>query len=263
MKIHTFLVLAYKESPYLEACLKSLLAQKTPSEIVICSSTPSSFLTEIASRYGLELKINPVQQGIGADWEFAYAQAQTPYLTLAHQDDEYDPNYTLQLLALAESLPEATLLFPAYAEIVGAQWQKNSLNLVVKRAMLRLSFGFSHAIRSTFWKRISLSIGNPICCPAVMYHKRAIGALSFPKEKRFVLDWEVWIDLAKRAGDFVYLPQCLMGHRIHPDSETTKVTESDLRSQEEREMFYKLWPKPVAFSINLLYALGHHSNRRQ
>ena len=45
--IHTFVVLAYKESKYLEECIKSVLNQKYRSEVVIATSTPNKFIDKI------------------------------------------------------------------------------------------------------------------------------------------------------------------------------------------------------------------------
>ena len=38
---HTFLVLAYKESQYLEECIKSVTNQTVPTNVVIGTSTPN------------------------------------------------------------------------------------------------------------------------------------------------------------------------------------------------------------------------------
>jgi len=259
---HTFLVLAHKESPYLESCIKSLISQTLQSDILICTSTPSDFISDIAQRFKLALKINPNQQGMGADWEFAYNQAATPYLTLAHQDDEYLPHYTQTLLGLAEQYPTAHILFSNYAEIVAGDWQKLTFNLLIKRMLLRLGFGFSSAIRSSFFKKLTISFGNPICCPAVIYNKAQIGALSFPRQSRFVLDWEIWLELSQRPGSFVYTPKCLMGHRIHKASETSQLTNSGERELEEQAVFKKIWGEALAKPILALYALSHFSNQR-
>jgi len=47
-KEHTFSISAYKESPYLKACVKSLLAQSVKTNIIICTSTPNSYIENIA-----------------------------------------------------------------------------------------------------------------------------------------------------------------------------------------------------------------------
>ena len=42
--IHTFVVLAYKESKYLENCIKSVLNQKYKSNVIISTSTPNKYI---------------------------------------------------------------------------------------------------------------------------------------------------------------------------------------------------------------------------
>ncbi|MFR2769325.1 MAG: glycosyltransferase family A protein [Thomasclavelia sp.] len=37
--MHTYVVLAYKQSKYLEECIKSVLNQKFPSKVIIATST--------------------------------------------------------------------------------------------------------------------------------------------------------------------------------------------------------------------------------
>ena len=40
MEFHTFVICAYGESPYLEACIRSLLSQTEKSRILCATSTP-------------------------------------------------------------------------------------------------------------------------------------------------------------------------------------------------------------------------------
>lgn len=71
--MHTFVVLAYKESEYLEDCIKSVLNQKYPSKVVIATSTPNDYIKNIANKYSLEILINQnPSQGIGYDFDFAH-----------------------------------------------------------------------------------------------------------------------------------------------------------------------------------------------
>ena len=44
MNDHTFAICAYKESPYLEECIKSLKNQTIKSNILIATSTPKELL---------------------------------------------------------------------------------------------------------------------------------------------------------------------------------------------------------------------------
>ena len=52
---HTFAICAYKESPYLEECITSLMEQTVKSEIFIASSTPNKYIDDIAAKYNLKV----------------------------------------------------------------------------------------------------------------------------------------------------------------------------------------------------------------
>ncbi len=86
---HTFVILAYKESQYLENCLQSVLKQTLPGKVLIATSTPNSHITQIAGKYNIGVCVNKNGGSIGKDWNFGYRLAQTKYVIIAHQDDEY------------------------------------------------------------------------------------------------------------------------------------------------------------------------------
>ena len=89
--LHTFVVLAYKESKYLEECIKSVLNQKYKSEVVIATSTPNDYIDNVAKKYKLKvIKNKNKSKGIGYDFDFALSCAKTELITIAHQDDIYD-----------------------------------------------------------------------------------------------------------------------------------------------------------------------------
>ena len=53
MEKHTFAICAYKESPYLEECIKSLKSQTVKSNIIIVTSTPNQFISDLSEKYHL------------------------------------------------------------------------------------------------------------------------------------------------------------------------------------------------------------------
>ena len=57
-KDHTFVICAYKESPFLEECINSLLNQTIKSNIIIETSTPNNYIDTYADRYGIKVFIN-------------------------------------------------------------------------------------------------------------------------------------------------------------------------------------------------------------
>ena len=58
-KKHTFVICAYKESPFLEECILSLKKQKLTSNIIMITSTPNSFISELAEKYHIPLRPMP------------------------------------------------------------------------------------------------------------------------------------------------------------------------------------------------------------
>ena len=80
-KNHTFAICAYKESPFLEECIQSLLGQTIPSTIIIVTSTDNAYIQNMAEKYHLELFINHGESGITQDWMFAYQSARTELMT--------------------------------------------------------------------------------------------------------------------------------------------------------------------------------------
>ena len=93
-KNHTFVICAYKESKYLEECIQSLLEQTVKSNIIMETSTPNDYIKNIANKYNLPLVINEGEKGIAQDWNYGVSQTKTDYVTVAHQDDIYEKNYS-------------------------------------------------------------------------------------------------------------------------------------------------------------------------
>jgi glycosyltransferase involved in cell wall biosynthesis len=257
--LHSFIIPAFGESQYIEECLRSVQGQTHPSPVCIATSTPAPFLGEVARRHGVPLIINPGPGGIAADWNFAYAQCATKYVTLAHQDDIYAPDYGRCCVAAAERVPDNLITFTDYGEMSDGQRIDGSANLLIKRAILAAAFCFERAIRAPSRKRVLLSLGCAIPCPSVMFNKERIGDFSFSESFRINLDWDAWTRLSQRPGSFCFVRDKLMTHRIHNGAETTKGIGMGLRQREDLMMFRRFWPEPAAGLIAKAYALSLRS----
>ncbi len=105
---HTFVIPAYKDSPYLEECLVSLINQNIKSEIKITTSTPSEHIRNIAQKHSTDVIINNnPEKGLVSvlgvfGCVFAYSQAKTKFVTLSHQDEVYEREYTETILNTLE-----------------------------------------------------------------------------------------------------------------------------------------------------------------
>ena len=50
MNDHTFAICAYKESEYLEECIKSLKNQTVSTNIILATSTPNDYISGLCSK---------------------------------------------------------------------------------------------------------------------------------------------------------------------------------------------------------------------
>lgn len=256
-KNHTFVVLAYKESQYLQDCVASLMAQTVESNIVIATSTDNAYIREIAEKYGLKVIVNHNSTGIAGDFDFGLKVGKTQFVTVAHQDDSYEPQY---LEKLGEKLGDDTIIaFTDYYEKHPDGAHYTNRNLKIKRLMLfPLKIGVLQ--KSKWIRRRILSMGNPICCPAVTFNKEKVKGNIFQSDFRSNMDWKAWELLSRQKGSFVYVPKPLMMHRIHEESTTTEVINAGKRTNEDFRMMCLFWPKYIARIISRVYANSEKNN---
>ncbi len=260
MNKHCFVVLAYKESEYLEECIKSVLNQKYKSDVLIATSTPNNYINNIARKYNLKIVINDkLGAGIECDYNFAINCANYKLLTIAHQDDIYDYDYSCNIIEEFEKNNNAIIIFSDYYEIKNNQKIKMNFNLKVKRVLL-LPLRLKKISNYKFIKRIALAFGCTICCPAVTYIKNNLKETVFLSKFKSTSDWAAWERLSRQKGAFIYISKKLMGHRIHEGSSTTELMRENIRTKEDLEMFQKFWPKPIAKFINKFYIKAENSN---
>jgi glycosyltransferase involved in cell wall biosynthesis len=256
---HTFVIPAFREPAWLDRCLDSLHQQTNRSPVVMTTSTPNEFIAATARRHAVPLVINPTRNGIAEDWNFALTQASTQWVTLAHQDDWYAPDYVECCLAAAKQAANAILIFTAARECVAGD-ARMVANARMKRVIAALAFATSSSIESAFRRRLLLSFGNPIPCPSVMLNRQAVPNFRFADGWKSNLDWSAWLRLVREPGAFVYVRQPLVHRTVHADAATTQHL-SD-RAREDRRMFEQLWPAPIAAALDLVYAASRRPYRQ-
>ncbi len=259
---HTFVIPAYKESPFLETCIQNLLAQTVKSNIVITTSTPNNYILDLANKYNLPYYINEGNtKGIAADWNFALSKSITALTTIAHQDDIYLPNFTETVLnSIISKGKDVLIAFTNYQDLISTELRGFSLNHIVKKILL-IPFMFKNNIDSVFLKKFVLAFGDPIGCPTVTFNLTKLQSFSFSNNYDCILDWFAWYELAAQKGSFLYINQSLLLHRIHAESETTNSIENGKRKTEEKALFSLIWGKHLAKLISTAYAIGHKQNK--
>ncbi|MBR3152586.1 MAG: glycosyltransferase family 2 protein [Clostridia bacterium] len=257
-KNHTFIICAYKESPYLEECIKSVLSQKVKSNVIITTSTPNDYIKGLAIKYNLEMYINNGEKGIGQDWNFGVSKANTDYITIAHQDDIYKPEYLESIVSYIKKGKDFIIAFTDYREIKNNIEIELTRNLKIKKILLFPIIIFK---KSKFIRRRVLSLGSSICCPSVTINKKNTGENPYTTQMKCDLDWDTWDKLSKYKGRFIYINKELMAHRIHEESETSNLIENNTRLEEDFTMLQRYWPKPIAKLIMKFYSKAIETNK--
>src|SRR5574344_1613221 len=259
-QMHTFVVLAYKESKYLEECIKSVINQKYASKVVIATSTPNEFINKIAKQYKLDIIINKDHRNIGGDFDFAVSCANTDLVTVSHQDDVYDYDYSFEMVEAYKLNKDAIILFPNYYELKNNIKEVENTNLKIKRVLFKPLRNIEKSYKLSK-KRSVLKFGCSIGCPSVTFNTKKIEYPVFDcDEFKCDVDWLAWERLSKLQGKFVYINEFLMGHRIHADSTTTEIIHDNIRTKEDLVMLEKFWPNWFAKLINHIYKNSEKNN---
>ncbi|MFI3620570.1 glycosyltransferase family A protein [Vagococcus fluvialis] len=256
-KNHTFVICAYGDSEFLEACIDSLNKQTIKSEIILYTSTPSEKIEKLCQLNNFSM-YTAEGGSIGKDWNNALSFVKTKYATIAHQDDVYLPTYTEEIMALFDKNQEGLIAYSAYRE-----WKEGAViplntNLKIKNLML----GTINLAKGTKWiRRRVMALGSPICCPAVTYNLDLLKDFRFNEEMKVSLDWLAWHDISQYKGKFLYTKNELMWHRIHEESETSNTISDNTRTKEDMIMFNKFWPKPIANFLMKYYVKSQETNQ--
>jgi hypothetical protein len=253
---HSFVVLAYGDSPFLGGCLTSLGAQTRPSEILVSTSTPSPAIEAAARATGAPLLVNTGARGIAGDWNFALASARTRFVTLAHQDDLYAPRFAERTLALFERWPQGSLCFTSQEEIDDQGRSRSSKITRVQRLLEATTLG-RREVASGLRMRLFLSFGNPLPCSSVTFDRHKLPDFRFADGFASNLDWEAWWSLLQQGHVFLHAPERLVGRRRNALTETSRQIADGGRRREDAEMFRRIWPSPFDRALARLYASSY------
>lgn len=263
MIIHTFVICAYKQSPYLVRCIESCLEQKSvrnnQSKIIVYSSTPNAFLSEICQKYSLDLFIGE-RKSIGSDWNQALKKIETKYATIVHQDDIYFEEYGSLIIDRFLHDKNTNIVFTDYVECdMHNKIKSQNLNLKIKR----IGLNFLSLTKTKWIQRKIYGLGNFICCPAVSYNMESLAQyhFEFNEDLKMVVDWDAWERIMKYPGNISYVKAKSMAHRIHNESETTVNTQDHNREKEELMMFERYWPLFFAKILMNFYVNNQKTNK--
>lgn len=257
---HTFAIIAYKENKYLEKTILSILEQSIKTNILLSTSTPNEHILKLCKKYDIEYVINENPKGAGNDWNNGYNACKTPLVTIVHQDDIYNNNFSEKVLEYANRSSDLLLMFTDYYEIREENALLNQKILKIKRVMNFL-LKYKFMWKSRFYRKFILSLGDSISCPTVTLNRSKIGLNVFDETMKNSCDYLTWVLLAKQKGEFVYIPDALVGHRIYPESATSLNIADSSRSNEDLEIMMMSWPKWIAKIVHKQYIKAEDSNK--
>lgn len=255
---HTFAVCAYKESEYLEECVKSLLEQTVKTNIIMATSTPNSYIKGIADKYGLPLFVREGKSDIRDDWNFAYNTASTEWVTIAHQDDVYNSHYVEEMIRKLSTVKKPIAYVTDYIPIKNGKIGPRDSNSKIRR-FLRQPLKNNRLASTRFWKRAVLSLGNSICCPAVTYHKSVLGGSFFTSELKYNIDWDTFLKFADIDGTFAYTDKPLTYYRVHDGATSKEFIVDHKREKDDTYMFRKFWPGWIVRIIMHFYKAAYNT----
>jgi len=258
-KDHCFVICAYKESPYLEECIKSIKNQTVKTNVLIETSTPCDYIDKIAKKYKIEVLINKGESGCAQDWNYGFEHAPFKLITIAHQDDIYFKTFAEKTIEYANLSTNPILIYSNYSEIRKNKIINYNVLLIVKNILngiLSNKDNWSKIKKRSFM----LSFGDSISCPTVTMNKELVGKRPYNETYICSCDYKTWISLLNKNGDFVYMPYKLMAHRIYEKSHTTKYIKKHIRQKEDKELICSMWPPIIGEIIYFIYSFSQISN---
>ena len=253
--IHTFAICAYKESPHLEACIKSIMDQTVKTNVFISTSTPNKYISNLAKKYNLKVYETGKKSDIQDDWNFAYNKAKTKLVTVAHQDDIYEKEYVEEILTKYQTTKNVNIIITDYIPYKNNQKAKD-INFRIRKA-LKFFLRFNCLSNLRFFKVSSLAFGNSICCPSVTYNKEKLGKTVFTSDLKFSLDWDTFLKIARMKGKTSYVPKYLINYRVYDGATTKEFIVNNTRQQEDIAVFSKIWPKFIVKIIMKFYVKAY------
>ena len=155
--LHTFVVLAYKESEYLEECIKSVLNQSYKSNVVIATTTDNKYIRNLAKKYSLEVILGK-HTTIGGDFDFARTCVNSKLITIAHQDDVYDRDYASNIVKYYNKYNDSLMIFTDYYEIRDIETAHGVfLQYILTSCLYELLFAFPLLISWLFVRKIEIN----------------------------------------------------------------------------------------------------------
>jgi GT2 family glycosyltransferase len=221
----------YNGAAYLAAAISSVARQNDPDlEILAIDDGSHDDTLAILKACARHVPLRVIEQTHGGNWVASSNRglrlAQGDWVCFLHQDDFWFDERLAQLRAALRRAPRATL-------VLHAAWFIDSRGR--RLGLWRCPLPGGKAPLSAALLRERLLVQNFIAMPAPLFRREAalhVGGLD--EQLWYTADWDFWLKLAGN-GQAIYLPTALVGFRVHPESQTFRLSNrtSEFRRQLE------------------------------
>jgi glycosyltransferase involved in cell wall biosynthesis len=231
----TFAVPYYSGLSYLRMALQSLIEQENPHWLAVVLDDRGGEDAEETVRSFNDDRISYVRNktnlGIGGNWNKAISLATTEFVTLFHADDELESNYTDLILGLMDRNQEAVATH-CRARVIGPDG-KDLWSLPDEVKKIIRPRGTGDIVTQGEAGLLSLVKGAWIFCPTLCYRKSLLPSGGFSSTWKFALDVDLTSRILFDGGVIVGTPTVGYRYRRHSTNQTSVLTESNIRFQEE------------------------------
>lgn len=198
----------YNQATYLEAAVRSALAQTHPCEVWVSDDDSTDATPAVMARLILQHpQIKYVRQiknlGIQGNPRWLVSQPGTEYIVRLDSDDKIYPDYAEKLLKALQGHPTAGYAHAGVQEIDG-EGRQLKLRLLARRT------GFQDGEESL---RASVS-GYRVAANICMFRRAALKQAGYFRDLSFCEDWDLAVRLADAGWGNAYVNEVLASYRV-------------------------------------------------
>jgi glycosyltransferase involved in cell wall biosynthesis len=277
----SFCIPFYTGLDYLKEAVASVRSQSISDwEIIVIDdcgpdAKAQAWLTSLSDKR-VQYVRNEKNLGLAGNWNRCLQMANSELVTLLHADDKLEPSYAERMLETASRFPDITAFF-CRARIINEKSEATfSFPDFIKGfimpsrdqpLMLQGEPALAQLLKGVF-----------IFCPTLCFRKSRLADRYFSSDWRMVLDLEILARLLM-DGDILYgLPDKLYNYRRHSQNQTSILTNSLTRFEEEVSIYraisqqclkrswlnaHKIARRMLIIKLNLLYCLAKNIMRVQ
>ncbi|MBF0239551.1 MAG: glycosyltransferase [SAR324 cluster bacterium] len=172
--------------------------------------------------------------GITSNWNRSVDLVKTPFFTLLHFDDEYEPTYLETMRSLILKYPDAAL---AHCPAITINENSEPVNSPVELYKQNKYFRQQEIYYSPEFEFSKLLTGAYINCPSVFFRKKMVDVIGgFNPAYGQVQDWEYWFRVLFHGYRICATATPVFRYRRHNANASQTNSKSLMRYKEEKQL---------------------------